>query len=190
MDLSVFTKRVEECRRRWNRDTLRYVVEIARVVRKARKAAGNHRRWCRWIRAELHMDRSTIHRYLKVEAFLSRNVASTQHFEKLTIAKIHALSRLEPERASRLLANKRIHRMGDRAFMELLRRWDPRTRRHPSAKNLLSSMNAALCRIETSMKRWNDSELTLSSVDRSRLQTRLLAAERALHRISRSAAAM
>jgi hypothetical protein len=51
-------------------------------------------------------------------------------------------------------------------------------------------MKAALCRIETSMKRWNDSELTLSSVDRSRLQTRLLAAEKALHRISRSAAAM
>ncbi len=74
--------------------------------------------------------------------------------------------------------------------MELLRRWDPGKKRHPSVKNLLSSMNAALCRIETSMKRWHDSELTLSTVDRSRLQSRLLAAEKALHRISRSAAAM
>ena len=190
MDLSPFTRQVKECRRKWNRRTLQYILAVARIVRTAREAAGNYRRWCKWISESLKMNRSTIHRYLRVETMVGQNVASKQHFDHLSIAKLYALSRVKPERAMTLLRSSRTVRMPDREFLAMLRRWIPRTAQRPSPRNLMHAMSAAIGRIEQSMKTWHENSLVMSPGDLSRIQVRLQAAEKALHRISRSAAAM
>src|ERR1051325_8261826 len=78
MNLTRFTRRLEECRKRWHRRTVQYVVEVARIVRAARKAAKDERRWGAWIRNETHMNRTTVYRYLRVAKFLKANVDLNQ----------------------------------------------------------------------------------------------------------------
>ena len=72
MNLTRFTRRLEECRKRWHHNTVRYVAGVARIVRAARRAAKDERRWCEWIRNETHMNRTTVYRYLRVAEFLSQ----------------------------------------------------------------------------------------------------------------------
>ena len=190
MRLSAFTRQVKECRRKWNRRTLQYILAVARIVRAARESVGNYRRWSRWIRESLRMNRSTIHRYLHIEAMVALNVASKQHFDFLSVAKLYALSRIKPERAAQLLKNSRAIRMPDREFLAMLRQWIPRNGRRPSPRNLMNAMTAAIGRIEQSMKKWHDNSLVMTPSDLSRIRSRLQAAEKTLYRISRSAAAM
>lgn len=190
MDLRSFTRQVRECRRKWNRRTLQYILAVARIVRAARDAAGNYRRWCKWISESLRMNRSTVHRYLRVETLVGQNVASKQHFDQLSVAKLYALSRVSPERATKLLRSTRTRRMPDREFLAMLRRWTHRNAQRPNPRNLISTMSAAIGRIEQSIREWHDNSLAMAPEELSRLQSRLQTAEKALHRISRSAAAM
>jgi hypothetical protein len=190
MDLSPYTKKVEDCRKRWNRQTLRYVVEVARIVRRARRAAKTHGRWCRWIKRELRMARSTIHRYLKVEAFLRTNVASLEHLENLSIVKVYGLSLIPPERVAQVLRTRTALRRSDRAFMAGVRGWIPRKTPGPNPGNLISMMNAALLRVEETIRRWREADFVPDPAGRARLQSRILAAEKALHQVARGAAAM
>jgi hypothetical protein len=74
MNLKRYTERLEECRRRWHHNTIRYVVGVARIVCAARKAVKDERRWCDWIRNEIHMNRTTVYRYLRIAEFLRANV--------------------------------------------------------------------------------------------------------------------
>ncbi|MBV8881968.1 MAG: hypothetical protein JO332_18570 [Planctomycetaceae bacterium] len=169
MHLRPFTRRVLECRKRWNRTTLQYVLSVARIVREAGIKVRNQRRWCRWITQELGMNRATIHRYL---------------------AKIDALSRLDANRASRVLRSRKMRRMNDRDFLAVLRRCIPKHPQRANPKNLLSSMNAARGRIEKTLQAWKDSDLNLATDDRVQRQSRLMNAEKGLQRIARSAAAL
>jgi len=189
MDLRTFTREIEACKQRWNRRTLQYVVSMAGIALRARKAAGD-RLWGKWISDELHMDRGTIFRYVRVAAFARRHVALKQHLKSLTISKIYALTRLPGTRASEIIRRANVASMSDMNFIRMLSRWAPRKQHKPSAKNLLRAMNAALRRIESSLKRWQDHDLTLPVTERMRLRGRLMRAEKALHRIARSAAAM
>jgi hypothetical protein len=166
------------------------VIALARIVRKAREKAGNHRRWCQWIRDELRMNRATIHRYLQVEAYVSRNVAARQHFEGLSIRTIQALSQLPRERARQVLHNGAAHQMSERDFLTLTRKWIPRKPQRTNRKNLMSMMNAALGRIEKTIRKWQQNSLVMTDAESLRMQSRLLAAEKALHRIATGAAAM
>src|SRR5687768_6769138 len=113
MNLTRFTRRLEECRRRWHRRTVQYVVEVARIVRAARRAAKDERRWGEWIRNETHMNRSTVYRYLEVAKFLKANVASKQQLVSLSIAKIYALSRLNRDQALELLESGTAEKLSD-----------------------------------------------------------------------------
>jgi len=190
MDLRPYTKKVEDCRKRWNRQTLRYVVEVAKVVRRARRAAGSHGRWCRWIKQEIRMARSTVHRYLKVEAFLRTNVAALQHLRHLSTVKVYGLSLLPTKQARNVLRKPNVLRKSERAFLMEIRRWIPRKPHRPNADNLIRMMNAALLRVEETIRRWQEVEFNMDPAVRARLQSRILAAEKALHHVARGAAAM
>src|SRR5262245_29530717 len=186
MNLSKFTRRLEECRKRWHHNTIRYVVGVARIVRAARRAARDERRWCEWIRHEIHMNRTTVYRYLRVAEFLKSNVDLNQHLVSLSISKIYALSRLTPRHATNLIKNGKAARLNDVAFLQLARRLQPKIVVRATLPNLSKSTNAALDRLESSIRRWLHSALTMPVTLQMRLQARLHAMSRTLDRIRRT----
>jgi hypothetical protein len=188
MNLSRFTRRLEECRNRWHRRTVRYVVEVARIVRAARKAAKDERRWGEWIRNETHMNRSTVYRYLRVAMFLKANVDSKQQLVSLSIAKIYALSQLRQEQISEFLRNGKLERLSDVAFLKLTRRLKPRMPTRATLPNLSKSTEASVQHLERSIRRWQDSALTMPMALRARLRAKLHAISSALERIGKASA--
>src|SRR5262245_35734879 len=154
MNLTRFTRRLEECRKRWHHNTTRYVVGVARIVRAARRAAKNERRWCEWIRNEIHMNRSTVHRYLRVAEFLKSNVDLNQHLVSLSISKIYALSGLKPDHATELIKSGKADELSDVEFLRIARRLKPRHETIPTLPNLSKSTDAALHRLERSIRKW------------------------------------
>jgi len=189
MNLKPFTRRLEECRKRWHRSTLRYVLAVARIVNAARKAAKDERRWGKWIRDEIHMNRSTVYRYLQVSEFLKANVALKQQLASMSIAKVYALSRLDSAQARALIKSGKAERMNDVSFLRLTVRLQPRPITRATRPNLLRSLNAALTHLEVSIKRWEHSELAMPVALQMKLQSRLHAMSRILDRIRRTSAA-
>ena len=189
MNLRRFTRRLEECRRRWHHNTVRYVVGVARIVRAARRAAKDERRWCEWIRNEIHMNRTTVYRYLRVAEFLRANVDSKQHLVSLSIAKIYALSRLHRNDALDLIHRGKAENLSDVAFLRLVRGMKPRLAIRATLPNLSKATFAALDRLESNFKRWQQSALTMPLPVQVRLQAKLQAMSRALERMQRASAA-
>ena len=189
MNLTPYTRRLEECRRRWHRNTTRYVLGVARIVRAARWAAKDERRWGEWIRNEIHMNRTTVYRYLRVAAFLKSNVDLGQQLVSMSIVKLYALSRLARSQARRLLRNCDAGSMSDVAFLKRARGFQPKVVTRTIRPNLLKSVDAALRRLERSMRRWQDSALAMPIALQMKLQTRLQAMGRTLARIRRTSAA-
>ena len=81
--LGVFTRQLEECRHRWNRRSLEYVLESARILGAARKAAKSQRRWVRWLREGPRMGRATALKHERVASLWGRNVSLRKHLESL-----------------------------------------------------------------------------------------------------------
>ena len=189
MNMKPFTRRLEECRKRWHHNTVRYVVAVARIVRAARRAAKDERRWGEWIRKETHMNRSTVYRYLRVAEFLKANVALKQHLVSMSIAKIYALSRLKSALVRQLMKSGRAEKMNDVAFLRLTCRLQPAAQARSSFPNLFKSIDAALVRLERSIKRWQYSHLSMPMTLQAKLQSKLHAVSRALDRIRKSTAA-
>jgi hypothetical protein len=189
MNLAPFTRRLEECRKRWTCRTLRYVLNVARILRAARKAAKDERRWGVWIRDETHMNRTTVYRYLRVGEFLKANVYSKQQLASLSIAKIYALSRLKPHHAQALIRSGKARKMSDVPFLRLASRLHPRPPTRPILPNFVHSVEAALVRLDRSMRMWLHSELSMPLGLRMKLQSRLGAMIKALDRIRRTSAA-
>jgi hypothetical protein len=190
MDFRPFTQQVEDCRRRWNRQTFRYVLTMARIVRNARDAAENHRQWNQWIRLQLRMDPSTVQRYLRIEGLAARNADSNPHFRKLTISKLDALSRLPVEKARELIGNGSSERMSDLEFLNLVRRLIHRKPNKSSLVNLTRSMDAAVHRVEASIRKWKDSGLVIPPEHKARIRRQLHPLSETLHRMELRAAAM
>jgi hypothetical protein len=188
MNLNRFTRRLEECRKRWNHDTVRYVVGVARIVRAARRAAKDERRWGEWIRKETHMNRSTVYRYMRVAEFLKANVSLKQQLASLSIAKLYALSRLKPEQAMELVRSGKAAGMNDVSFMELASRLQPSPVARAILPNLFRSLDAALSRLDWAMKRWQQSQLVMPAPLQSKLQTRLHAMSRVIDRLRKGSA--
>jgi hypothetical protein len=189
MNLAPFTRRLEECRKRWNCRSLQYVLTAARIIRAARKAAKDERRWGLWIRKETHMNRSTIYRYLRVAEFLKANVFSKQHLASLSLAKIYALSRLKPDHARHMIQSGKARRMTDVSFLRLASRLHPKPPTRPILPNLFHALDAALVRLDRSLKMWLHSDLSMPLSLQMKLQTKLGALNKALHRIKRTSAA-
>jgi hypothetical protein len=183
VDMSGFTRRVEECKRRWNRRTLQYVLAVARIVLRAKKAAGNRRRWTWWIHHDLRMDRSTIQRYLRIESFVRANDDLNHHFHDLTISKLYALSRLPLAHARRMLVSGKVSRGNDLEFLRMARRLIRRRPYRTSVENLTRQMDAAVRRIELSVQRWRTSKLEIPPVLSARLRRQLYGIARILERI-------
>jgi hypothetical protein len=189
MNLSSFTRRLEECRKRWHHNTVRYVVAVARIVRAARRAAKDERRWGEWIRNETHMNRTTVYRYLRVAEFLKANVSLKQHLASLSIAKLYALSRLKHDQAIRLIRSGRAASMNDVAFLRLASRLHPTPMTRSIRPNLVRSLESAMGRLELVVRRWEHSHVTLPVALQSKLQARLQAINRAVDRRRRTSAA-
>ena len=189
MNLSKFTRRLEECRKRWHRRTVQYVLEVVRIVRAARKAAKDERRWGKWIRNETHMNRITVYRYLAVAKFLRTNVYLKQQLVSLSIAKLYALSRLTSEQVTHLLRSGKAVRLNDVAFLQLVRRLAPKAVVRETLPNLSKSLNAALDRLDRSLRRWHLSALMMPAAMQSKTQARLDAMSRTLERLRRASAA-
>ena len=186
MNLRRFTQRLEECRKRWHHNTVRYVVGVARIVRAARRAAKDERRWCEWIRNEIHMNRTTVYRYLRVAEFLKSNVDLGQHLASLSIVKLYALSRLHQPQARRLARSVSAHSMSDVAFLSKIQGCPRKVETRATLPNLSKSTIAALARLESSFRRWHQSALTMPLSVRIRLQSRLQAMSRALERMRKA----
>lgn len=189
MKLSAYTRRLEECRKRWHRRTAGYVLEVARIVRAARRVAGDERRWGRWIREETRMNRVTVYRYLRVARFLRANVYLKQQLVSLSIAKLYALSRLERTDAVKLVKNGKADKLSDVAFLRLTRPLLPQREKRVTLPNLSKSLVASIARLDHSVKRWQHSELVMPMALRMRLMSRLHAMERVLDRIRTTRAA-
>jgi hypothetical protein len=192
MNLNRFTRRLDECRKRWHRRTLQYVLEVARIVRAARIAAKNERRWGEWIRHEIHMNRTTVYRYLRVAKFLRANVDSKHQLVSLSIAKIYALSRLKVDRARALIKERKPERMSDLSFLKFARRLQPHSMPRIILPNLFKSLSSAFVRLEHSMRRWQHSEINMPVGVQLKFQSKIQAISRILDRIRKrtSAAAM
>ena len=189
MNLRRFTRRLEECRKRWHLNTTRYVVGVARIVRAARRAAKDERRWCEWIRNEIHMNRSTVYRYLRVAEFLRANGDLNHHLVSLSISKVYALSRLKPEQARELIKSGKAAMLSDVAFLSLVRRLKPRIATHSTRPNLSKSTEASLERLDRSLKKWQHSALIMPVALQMKLLSRLHSMSRTLERIRRTSAA-
>lgn len=190
MDFSIYTRQVEECRKRWNRQTFEYVLAVARIVRRARDAGENQRHWCRWIRRELRMDPSTVQRYFRIEAFLKANADTYPHLKTLTISKVDALARLPLDDAKQLILDGSKLKMADRGFLRLIRRMLHRKPNRSTLANLTSLMEAAVRRVEVSVQKWNNSALTIPAELKARIRRKLHRLTEMLHQMERRAAAM
>jgi hypothetical protein len=188
MNLSRFTRRLEECRKRWHYRTVRYVVEVALIVRAARKAAKDERRWGEWIRHETHMNRTTVYRYLRVAKFLKANVDLNQQLVSLSISKIYALARMKPEQAADFIKSGKAEQMSDIAFLRLTRRLKPKNLLRVTLPNLSKSLEASFVRLERCIGRWQHSALAMPATIQMRLQSRLHALSRTLERIGKASA--
>jgi hypothetical protein len=189
MNLTSYTRRLEECRRRWNCRSLQYVLGVARIVRAARRAAKDKRRWCRWIREETRMSRITVHRYLRVAEFLGANVSLKKQMATLGIFKIYALSRLNDRQARSLIRSGKAERMSDAAFQRIGSPLRPRPLYRPTLPNLKRSLEAAVFRLERSLGHWQTFDLRMPPALQSRLQAKLQAMSKALDRIRMTSAA-
>ena len=190
MRLTAYTRRLEECRKRWNRRTVQFVLEVALILRAARKAAKDERRWGQWIREEIHMNRSTVHRYLRVAMFLKTNVDLNQQLVSLSISKLYALSRLKKEQARTLVRNGKAGQLNDLAFLKLTRHLQPHPVTRETLPNLVKSLEASLVRLDRSMRRWHHSAQPMPVSIALRLKAKLRSLERALDRMGRNAVAM
>ncbi len=173
-NLEAFTRRLEECRRRWNHRSLEYVLQSARILAAARTAAKDERRWVRWLREGPRMNRSTAMRHLRVSRFMGHhNVALTQHFEKLSIAKIYSLSRTKPIVARRLAHDERIQSMSDVEFARHVRGYLPPSKRKPTTPNLFRSIMSGLEKVSRGIARWQRSRHMIPPGYRVRIRSRL-----------------
>lgn len=189
MTFTPYTRRIEECRKRWHHRTVQYVLQVARIIRAARRAAKDERRWGRWIRTKIHMNRTTVYRYLRVAEFLKSNVDLSQQLVSLSIVKIYALSRLRKGQASALIRSGKARRMNDVAFLRTIARIQGKSVTHATRPNLLKSVDAALGRLERSIVRWQHSDVFMPTDLQLRLQTRLHHLEKVLARIRKTSAA-
>jgi len=171
--LDVFTRRLEACRRQWNRGSLDYVLESAKILQEAKTAADNERRWLRWVTEAAHMSRMTATRHLGVAHFLSRNVTLKRHCATISISKVYALSRTKPIVAHRMLSDERVRRMTDVEFAGLIRPYLPKTKRRPTVPNLLRSILSGLEKASRGIARWKGARTAIPPEHRSRIQLRL-----------------
>lgn len=188
--LDAFTRKLEECRRRWNRHSLEFVLESAKVLRAAREAAQDGKRWMKWLRWDAHMNRGTAFRHLRVAEFLESDVALKQHCATLSISKVYALSRTRPIVAHRLLADDRVRSMTDVEFARFIRHYLPRAKRRPTAPNLLRAIMSGLEKAGRGIARWKGTRHAIPGEYRARIEARLrelLAAASHLRRTRRKA---
>jgi hypothetical protein len=191
MKLTAYTRRLEECRKRWHRRTAHYVVEVARIVRGARMAAKDERRWGRWIREEIHMNRTTVYRYLQIADFLKAFDALKHQLVSISITKLYALSRLPKDQVRRLIGSGKVRSLSDVRFVNVVRHLQPKRALRITRPNLHKSLEASISRLDRSMKRWQHSDLVMPASVRMKLRSRLHAMEQLLDQIrTTSAAAM
>ena len=190
MKLTSFTRRLEECRKRWHRRTSAYVLEVARIVRGARKAARSEGRWGKWIREETRMNRTTVYRYLEIAKFLRTNDALKHQLASLSISKLYALSRLRQSEVTKLVRSGKAEDLSDVDFLKHVARLQPRRRvLRITRPNLTKSLEASVARLSSCIHRWQDSNLVMSITFRLRLKSRLRSMEKLLDRLGPTSAA-
>jgi hypothetical protein len=134
------------------------------------------------------MNRTTVYRYLRVAKFLKANVDLNQQLVSLSISKIYALSALKPIEVGELIKSGKAERLSDVAFLKLTRRLKPRMATRATLPNLSKSTEASLQHLERSIRRWQNSSLTMPMALRARLRSRLHAIGSALERIGKASA--
>ncbi len=173
MRLHIFTRKLAECRKRWNRGSLRYVLEAARILRTARLSAKSTRRWGRWIDEETSMSRTTVYRYLKVELLIKANVARLTLFENLGLNKIFTLARLEQTNVLRILRSGKLPKLSDIAFRSYVQRFKSNQQTLITTPNLIRALDAALRRLETAIGRWRSCRRPLPPEIKARMVSKL-----------------
>lgn len=179
-DLTPFTRELEACRKRWNKRSLMYVLRIAAILRRARKAAKEERHWTRWIKNEIHFARATVYRYLRVAEFVRRNVSVRRHFDELGLPKVYALSRLQPSQVAAFLRNGRAALLSESELNQQVRVVAPPSHARPTITNLVKSLDAALNRVERCMNRWQMSRQFVPPQTQARLVSKLRALSHAV----------
>lgn len=189
MELSSFTRRLEACRKRWNSRSLQFVLAIARIIRGARRAAVDERRWGQWVRHETRMSRTTVHRYLRVAEYVRANVSLKRQLATLGIFKVYALSRLSPNHALQLIKSGEAARLSEVAFLRLISRLRPKSMTRPTLPNITRALRAALVHLDRSVRRWESAELSMPPAIRLEIESKLKSMTKVLERIRRNGAA-
>ncbi len=172
--LDAFTRQLEECRRRWNRHSLEYVLQSARILHAAKESSRNGRCWLRWLRQAAHINQSTACRHMRVADFLKRNYALKHTFATLSLSKVYALSRTTPIVARRLAHDERVRAMRDSEFASFIQNYLPKSRRRPTAPNLFRSIMSGLEKAHRGIARWKRARRAIPSGYRGGIQSRLM----------------
>jgi len=114
---------------------------------------------------------------------------SKHQLVSLSIAKIYALSRLEPVRAQSVLRSGKAERMSDISFLRMARRHQKQSPPRVILPNLSKSLDSAFVRLEQSVRRWQHSEVPMPPSVQLRYQSRIQSINRMLERIRRASAA-
>ncbi len=187
--LAGLTRRMQECRRRWNRRSLDYVLESAGILHEARVAAKDRRDWNRWVREEVHMSTATAWRHLAVREFLDRNVTYLKRFARLSLAKVYGLVRLSPKVVRKLLKDPRVGKLSEVALARLIDRHLPARRQRLSPSNACRSIMAALDRAGNGIDRWRRSGQGMPRRDYARITARIQELAHSVRRVRGSAKA-
>lgn len=171
--LNAFTRRLEECRRRWNRHSLEYVLESGRILHAARDLSRNQGRWLRWLRSEAHINQSTAFRHMRVADFLKRDYALKHTFATLSLAKVYSLTRTKPVVARRLAHDDRVRAMTDAEFAQFFQHYLPTSNRTPTATNLFRSIMSGLEKADRGIARWKRARRAIPTEYRGGIQSRL-----------------
>ena len=172
-EMERYTRQMDDCRKRWKRQSLEFVLESARILQEARQAAESNGCWSHWLREKVHMNRVTAYRHMKVASFIGANVALKQHLTTLGLTKIYAITRLKPELVSGLVSDPVVREMSDARFAAFIRPHIPVRRRRPSPPNLLRSILATLARAEKTVIRWQKSPDRIPGPHRARILARI-----------------
>jgi hypothetical protein len=168
-----FTRQLQECRRRWNRHSLDYVMGSGRILKRARAFCRDKRTWVRWLREDAHLHTATAYRHIRVDDFLSQSFALKRNFASLSLAKVYALSRTRPMVARRLVHDERVRSMTDVEFARHIRPYLPVSKRGPTTPNLFRSIMAGLERVKVAIERWKGSGRAIPGEFRMKIQLRL-----------------
>jgi hypothetical protein len=93
-------------------------------------------------------------RHIRVAEFADRHVSLMKHLATLSLSKVYALTRVEPDLAKSLAQDPKVQQLSDVAFAQHLQPFLGFRKRRVTTPNVFRSIMAGLARAERGIQRW------------------------------------